>query len=89
MVGKPLTLLHYYSPAMMLHTMHAPELLSFVDLFHYQHELGGDSAQIDVAKLTESGRLATLVDYLPNEIAYLFAHTARLRVFLRGKPTLG
>jgi hypothetical protein len=28
-----------------LYTMHAPELLSFVDLFHHQHELGEDSAQ--------------------------------------------
>ena len=73
----------------MLHIIHAPELLSFAGIFYHQHEAGGDSAQIDVAKLTESGRLATLVDYLPNEIAYLFAHTARLRVFLRGKPTLG
>ena len=62
MVGKPLTLLHYYSPALMLHTIHAPELLSFVDLFHHQHELGEDSAQIDVAKSTASGSLATLVD---------------------------
>ena len=59
----------------MLHTMHAPKLLSFVDLFHHQHELGGDSAQIYVAKHTASGSLATLVDYLPNAIAYLLAHT--------------
>ncbi len=34
--------------------MLAPELLSFVDLFHHQHELGEDSAQIDGAKLTAS-----------------------------------
>ena len=33
---------------MMLHTMHAPELLSFVDLFHHQHEAGEDSAHNDV-----------------------------------------
>ena len=26
-------------------------------------------------QLTASGSLATLVDYLPNAIAYLFAHT--------------
>ena len=37
MVGGPLTIMHYYSPALMLHTMHAPELLSFVGLFHQQH----------------------------------------------------
>ena len=51
MVGRYLTLLHYYSLALMLHTIHAPELLSFVGLFHHQHELGGDSAQIYVAQL--------------------------------------
>ena len=42
--------------------MHAPELLSFADLFHRQHELGEDSAQIGVAKSTASDTLATLVD---------------------------
>ena len=54
MVGQPPNLLHYYSPTPMLHTTHASELLSFVDLFHHQHELGEDSAQIDVAQHTAS-----------------------------------
>ena len=44
-VGRPLTLLRYYSPTLKLHTMHAPDLLSFADLFHHQREIGGDSAQ--------------------------------------------
>ena len=62
MVGKSLTRLYYYLPALMLLTTHTPELLSFVDLFHHQHELGGDSVQIDVATSTAPGSLATLVD---------------------------
>ena len=72
MVGRSLTLLQYYSQTLMLHTMHAPELLSFVDLFHHQHELDNYSAQTDVAKhagVTAYGSLATLADYLPNTIA--------------------
>ena len=75
MVDRPLTLLHYYSPALMLHTMHAPELLSFVGLFQHQHELSGDSVQIEVAKLAASGSHASLADYSPNALAYLLAHT--------------
>ena len=59
----------------MLHTMHAPELFSSADLFHHQHELGKDPAQIDVPKHTASGILATLVDFLPNVIVYLLANT--------------
>jgi hypothetical protein len=71
-----------------LYTMLAPELLSFVDLFHHQHELGEDSAQIDGAKLTASDSLATLVDYLPNAIVYLLAHTiCRRPAFTRGRST--
>ena len=75
MVGRPFSLLHYYSSTLVLYTMHAPELLSFVDLFHHQYELGEDSAQIDGAKLTVSGSLATPAGYLPNAIVYLLAHT--------------
>ena len=52
MVSKHLTLLHYYSPALMLHTIHAPELLSFAYLFRHKRELGKDSAQIYVANST-------------------------------------
>ena len=90
MVGRPLTLLHYCSPAMMLHTMHAPELLPFVDLFHHQHEIGESPAHINVAKLTASGSLATLANYLPNAIVYLLAHTrfAVAPSSLRGRSTL-
>ena len=56
MVGKPLTLLHYSSPALTLHTTRAPELLSFIDIFRHQHELDEDFAQIDVAKSTAPGQ---------------------------------
>ena len=88
MVGRPLTLLHYYSPALMLHTMHAPELLSFADLFHHQPELGEDSAQIDVSKLTASGSLATLLDYCLMQLSTCSHILLGSRVSPRGKPTL-
>ena len=60
MDGRHLTLLHYYSLTLILHIMHALEVFSFVDLFHPQHETGGDSAQNDGPKLTASDSITTL-----------------------------
>ena len=82
-VGRPLTFLNCYSPALMLHTMHAPELLPPVDLFHHQHETGEDFAHTDMPKLAASDSPATLVDCLPYATACLLAYTARPRVVLR------
>ena len=62
MDGRHLTLLHYHSLPLMLHTMHALEVLSFVDLFHPQHETGDDSAQND-GETTSQGSITRLEDY--------------------------
>ena len=83
--------MHYYSLALMLHTIHAPELLSFVDLFHHQHELGEDPAQINVTIHTASDSPAMPADQFPNAIVYLLAHTQFSVVPrpMRGRSTMG
>ena len=64
----------------MLHTMHARELLAFADLFHYQRELGDDSAEMTpligpkLPHRAASLRSSTIC--LINVIAYLLAQTA-------------
>ena len=63
MVGRNLTLLHYYSLMPMFHIMHAREVLSFVDLLHHQHETGDDSAQNDGVETILSAGITTLEDY--------------------------